>query len=685
MRGHDPVTIDTFKGLWLRDDATLDTNSCPIDHQLEVQNLDFNNYGVEYRKLFGQLSAAIPVQIKRIFVYERPEDTYLIIVGVDGTVRSYMVNYATTVLIFTPSFSSGCDYDFVVFNGRLYFTPADSNGYVGSAFNVLQVYVGNTVSAGIVISTTVSRDAGGTKPASAMTCANSATAGVVQAGSRFFGVCYETDTGFITPPKGSTVLVPDGTHSVDLSSIPTGGGTVVARWIVCTLAIATPIPNATLTDYQFFFLTRIGDNSTTTLTVNFYDSQLLNDASYLADILENPYSGSSICDYHGRLVITAFSKSLVTSTNAAVIVNKLCISNQNDPETFNQVSGLMTIDTSKVVKINADVAASYIVAGLTDCQSFRDVLYVTKLNATYAITDNGQEPVFWQLTTIDQAMGAFLHGITTILDNGGNSIDYLLIANQSGIFIFNGYFNRPELTYKIYTYWKTYMAQISSLASNKISMVNDAVSKKVYISAYNSPDNGSSAMTQIGSFLVMDYQDVVSDLTNANMAVKWGQWTFAPGVNMSLPTAMALRNTGGVPNFYVADSFSKRIWQYALAGTVETAPPNAKLSTLAIRDADEKILHIAATRLNIYSAVAGVTVGQTLFDAIAKQSGVTRSIDLATVQFSNFLSKEITLPINFLAQRMYLTLTIVTPAAEPVFKLNKIVMFVKPMYSMIPG
>ena len=73
---------------------------------------------------------------------------------------------------------------------------------------------------------------------------------------------------------------------------------------------------------------------------------------------------------------------------------------------------------------------------------------------TYAVVDNGIGPSEWPSPQpIDQGIGASVHGIAKVLDSDGVNIEFLLICNYSGVFLFNGTYTRPELTWKISDYW----------------------------------------------------------------------------------------------------------------------------------------------------------------------------------------------------------------------------------------
>jgi hypothetical protein len=114
---------------------------------------------------------------------------------------------------------------------------------------------------------------------------------------------------------------------------------------------------------------------------------------------------------------------------------------------------------------------------LTNCQEFRDILYLTKKTRTYAYSDNQDEPSTWVEQVIDQAVGSPVHGIATVLDSGGVNVDFLLVADLSGLMLFNGVYSRPEMSWKIEDYWKS----LDRNEFRKIQLINDSLNKKIYI------------------------------------------------------------------------------------------------------------------------------------------------------------------------------------------------------------
>ena len=134
--------------------------------------------------------------------------------------------------------------------------------------------------------------AGGAGGTDALTVANTNIAGFCDFGFHLVGVVFETDTGYLTSPgpqdaTGKTKFAGqhyvDVTKSIKVTNIPIGPANVVKRHLVSTKWI--PEYNGDQKGYQFFFIPKgiLENNTATELVVNYYDSDLLSDASHLLD------------------------------------------------------------------------------------------------------------------------------------------------------------------------------------------------------------------------------------------------------------------------------------------------------------------------------------------------------------------------------------------------------------------
>lgn len=659
MDQHQPITIENMKGLWNRDNF-VGKGSVPQDHFSIAQNIDFSNSNVIARAPFTVLYDDLsvdkpPVRMFSARFVNRNGDpcNFLFINTQDGHLFSY--NYDTGVTDeYLLSFSSETDFDYQLWNNRLYISPSSQQGYHISGVP-LQVFDGVTM-----------RDAAGGASASTFTNAASG-AGIVQAGNHFYGVCFETDTGYITPPtistSSSTPVATSGSQAVSLTSIPTGGPEVVARWIVATKTIPSVIPNSFLYSYQIFFLQRIGDNVTTSATLNYYDSQLLNDASYLLDLYATPYGGTSLCTYHNRLVMTCDINSL---DNAVV-------SRFGNPESFDLVEGVISL-ISPPTLVSDDFET--VNTGLVDSQVYRDVLYLTKPTSTYSTTDNGQEPAFWPAAVVDSSLGSYRHGIANTA-TGGESVDYLLIANPSGLYLFTGYFNRPEISWKIEDTWRSFLDYNSPF--RYFTILNDSYNKKIYCFGNNS--------ISIFDFVVCDYQDVPTDFSGYRDLVRWSTWdAHGAGVSDNSTLAAMCLDFGSSGCSLLARS-EHAISEVMVLGGNGTAETNIEtiIKTGEFRSPDERMIHINKVRMR-----AGNNISATSVETSSIKAYGTSDEPIATLPnlvfnnnaTSNNSTIEPTLLTNLTAQRISFEIKLTDAYG---FILQKLVPFIKATYASLPG
>lgn len=322
--------------------------------------------------------------------------------------------------------------------------------------------------------------------------------GYADLGLHLIAVVYETDTGYLTalgPEVFASVNIVDLQKSILISNIPVSPDSFVTkRRLVATAAILNY--NGDQTGYQFFFIPdgTIDNNVDTTKEVSFYDDDLVDDASHLIDNFSEIPAGVTLNRYHGRMVLTTtFDDISLTYLSAT-----------GEPEAFDQVDGLIIFPLDGLPVTNA--------------QEYRDVLYIFKKTRTAAAIDNGDVPSTWPLTILDQGVGASVHGIALVLDSGGVNIDFLLIMDYSGILIFNGAYQRPELTWKISDFW----ASLDRNEFVQLQIYNDSLNKIIYISI------PSLNMVMTG------FYDWGLDPKN----IKWWPWTFPVD-----PTTIALIET----------------------------------------------------------------------------------------------------------------------------------------------
>jgi len=389
--------------------------------------------------------------------------------------------------------------------------------------------------------------------------------------------------------------------------------------------------------------------------------------SYLSDIYENPPGGNQIVLYHNRLVITAPSSSEV---------HNAIISRINDPETFDQVTGVAIIDPTK--KFNN--------FGLTNAQVFRDVLYLFKFYSTYSLNDNGDEPAFWSGSIIDQSIGSRPNGIANTNVAGGESVDYLIVHGIDGIYLFTGYFHRPELTWKLGRDF-THITAIS--ISDYI--INDYRNKKIYQFF-----GGSDYLT------LLDYKTVSPDFSNYSTEIKISEWKLGDfnGNDLEITAGTLFLNSAtGETSLIIGEENSEQLLELGShgfpLGLRETFTDDSLpfLIFPSLKDVDNKLLHVGAIRFRLTNNPIDLQQSQQLQFSI-----VNGNLTLPTVSFpeSNSFSFEFnnnndpTITVNNIFQNPQLLVRFNNLLNSAVASedggpgISKIIIFVKPIYMTLP-
>jgi len=471
MRDHAPITIEDFNGLWARGDA----DACPLDHFLEATNIQYYEGGFRTRDgidLFQ--STGFLGNILRIHPYKMMSGLTLLVLTADGVIHHVISPSAIFNNILSKATMT--DFNVVSWAGRAYITPffTDANGLEKGLQNeFLYVYKGDGVAA---------RKAAGNPPVGTLAVADGA-AGNMDAGLHLFAVVFESDTGWLSAPAAFQQFTTTEGVTVSLSNIPVSlQSFVTKRHIVATSKIEQF--NGDLDGYQYYFVpgATIENNTATTLAnVAFFDIDLLEDASHLLDNFTEIPAGVGLCLYHGRLCLTT------TFTDISVAY----LSEPGEPEAINQVDGLL------IVSLDGNP--------LTNCQEYRDVLYLFKQIRTVGYHDNQDVPATWEPFTVDESNGSPVHGVGAVLDSGGVNVDYLLIGNYNGIRLFDGAYQVPELSFKIQDFW----FDLDRTKFRAVEIINDTITKRFY------------AVLPDGTILFADYS---SGLDSEN--VKYAHWTY---------------------------------------------------------------------------------------------------------------------------------------------------------------
>lgn len=452
LRDHKPVKIQKFMGLYDRGDI----DNVPLDHFSDCENIKFfaTGKGFATRDGAGKFQDVVsPLgNIVRYYNYITQSQNTLLALTYDGTTgKIYHVVDDTTVLGPVLTIVGMEDFAFVPYAGRAYispfksFTTGDTTIQKGMQNQFLYVYLGDG---------TAARKAAGTTPAGTMAVTNGA-AGHTDGGNKNFAVVGETDSGYLSAPYAFVNFTTASLFSVSFTGVPVlVGSQWTKRHIVATKSITGY--NGDLQVYQYFFIPNatINDNIATTLSnISFYDADLLEDASHLLDNFGEISAGCHLTLYRDRLVLTT------TFTDISLAY----VSALQEPEAISQLDGFLLIPPDG--------------NPITNGQELRDVLYLTKRNRTVGFNDNGLEPSTWTMDLIDNALGATVHGIATVLDSGSATADYLTMANNAGIYLFNGRYLDPPLNFKINNFW----LGLDKDLIYRIQIIMDSINKIIYI------------------------------------------------------------------------------------------------------------------------------------------------------------------------------------------------------------
>ena len=336
-------------------------------------------------------------------------------------------------------------------------------------------------------------------------------AGIVNAGTYLIAVAFETTSGFITPPgpKIGGVFTPTtytspGTVKINLSVIPIGPAGTAKRRILIT--------QAGLSEYFFLgsaFGGIINDNVTTTAVLNFDDTtDLVESADFLFDLLETIPAPLGLAEYSGRLCI--FGNRAEPSFVRA--------SRVGEGEAFDSIDS--------IVFVNKDDGFS-----IRNATVIRDVLYSFKNLGIYSIRDTGNEPSTWIVSPIDKSINVSIHGIGEFFDLSGITMarDWTLLADRSGILLFDGIARKPPITTKIDDIWQT----LNFTKFHKLVVAIDEQNHKIYCAI----PTGSA--TENNKLIMGDYNLCPGNFPEASK-IKWSLWEFKPGGTTKSPSDIGL-------------------------------------------------------------------------------------------------------------------------------------------------
>ncbi len=380
-------------------------------------------------------------------------------------VQHYVAILSTRTVVSTqmPGIALGTSFTSTLFNKLYINNPSVA---IPDVFYTTMIDgIAGQATGGIFVSNSASgRQAAGGPPVVAPVVATGA-AGKIEVGLHLIGVCFETESGFITKYGPLAQYTAPGAAQANLTGIPVGPVGTIARRIVATKVVRNF--NGDTLQYKQFFVPggRIADNVTTVLTIDFYDSELLEDASYLNDILSAIPHGLGMCTYRGRMIVYGTRGTVSTVPSSTVLVSESA-----NFEAFSAVDGFIQVNPQD----GDGVVLAFELNGL---------LYFCKKNSIWVTRDNGGPPNTWKVDKVDGTIGAlgpFGLGIIdgdsqqNILNNG------VLLLHRTGLYFFNGQYDPVPLTYNISGSLAPFLTA-TNLQYGNISVSVDTLNKNIYI------------------------------------------------------------------------------------------------------------------------------------------------------------------------------------------------------------
>lgn len=446
---NDKVSINTFMGLYQRGLS----DDCPPDHSPTCQNMRFNRNGEASTRDGTIPSFTLTTSISRMAVATFGNDVNILLTC-DGAGKIYRSDTGGVLLTVSNmvDFRIGNIFNFCLISPILS-SPASSN----------PVYIWQATTGGTDV--IAIRPAAGQPPSGSFTAAETSGGGNCDIGVHQFAVSFITNSGYTTIPGPYSGAWPGGTftavtvnstggNEIALSGIPTGPSGTIARQIFTTQA-----------DLDLFYYCPggyIADNTTTSLTVNFYDTDLAVSADSLFDLIPVIPGGTygeagGILFYHDRTFYFGGEFDLIRA------------SNPGDCESIDNVAGYVQLPTQNDGNIVRGACVLY------------DVLYFTKGFGILSVIDNGGDPATWAVALVDGGVGATMDGLGTInlSQTGQSQNNIILLGDFGGIYGFSGAVQQPPLTWKINDLWTTIVNTINIQTALTISI--DPYNKIIYV------------------------------------------------------------------------------------------------------------------------------------------------------------------------------------------------------------
>lgn len=493
MRGQSPILINEFKGYFSRGSQDL----CPLNYAVDCLNLEFPYRRVKTRGEFidSYTYSAFTGVIIGLYLFPRLDGTTRRLIlhreTGTGTVRLVDLDHTVSPPFVVATYSTDIDSVSVIpMFDRLYIAQLTTNNE-HKIDAVVQVYDG----------TAVARNAAGVAPTGAAMVATEPGAGNVSAGIHLYAVCFETPSGFLTKagPAAWTNKTSAGSKNINLAGIPTGPAGTVNRYILATKLIPTYGPPQE--NFELFFVPTglVAGNVTTTLTFDFFDTELVDSADYLLDQLETIPAGP-LFSIGNSLGVAGYKQSSIVGPGSTGNKSSVAlISKAVEVEAFSADAGFVVVVPSKG-------------GALCTALDLNGTLFFFKEGLTAAIQPNlDDSPANWGSPgVIDSVIGSTPFGIAQYMGapyiiNGG-----AFIMTRFGLQHFNGAYN--NLSFPISDVW----AKINSFKffKNSIATVNPD-DRRVYMFL-------AKGAGYADTFLVMDYKEGFTPET-----VKWCPWTNA--------------------------------------------------------------------------------------------------------------------------------------------------------------
>jgi hypothetical protein len=451
----------------------------PFDHAIDEENIDFTDVSsgtrngfVPYLEAGGGWNGVC----LRAHVFERVGEAPQILILDDGGNIYSSISFASPILTFA---SPPEDFAIVSMYGRCYICP--HTGLAGATAEKVYVYTG----------TGVAREAGGAAPTGHTLAGVEVADGKMEKGTRLFAICYLTDTSHYTPPGLETADVLSFETTADNKKLTISGLNKVGipSYITHVRVIATPVLGETYNgnpkEQSWYFVPdALVTTGTDTVTVDFYDADLIASADYLQYQKSTIPAGCALVDFNGRMIVIGDPASSA----------KPWVSSPTECESFSDLDGYMVVEPGEG-------------GACRNAASSRGILYITKSQRIYSVEENGASPTTWTCSRLDAAMGAEANGLSKILNSTGTAQDAIFLADRSGIFMFP---NQVELTWKIRNLWNL----IYQPYFYKVQLRFDPIRSKIYA---NLP-LGSS--TECNYLLVGDFS---LGLSKEN--IRWSLWT----------------------------------------------------------------------------------------------------------------------------------------------------------------